>query len=276
MPLVPPVRVLKLFPLERARFIDLLQDLLRSHWAAPTSCPGWSVKDIVAHVLGDDFGSLSGGRDGHTAFWFTGDEWDELVAYINRQNEAWVAAMRRLSPDLLIELLVYTGTRTQIYFEGLDMSAAGPTVSWAGPGPHPIWLHVAREYTERWLHQMQVREAVGASGLYDRALFQPVLATFVHALPVALRDTPAPPGTRVEVLVRGEAGDVWTVVCGHGGWALHPGGSSSAAARVTLDQVTAWKLWTKGVSPEKARDRVTFEGDQGLGERVLRAVAIIA
>jgi hypothetical protein len=40
--------------------------------------------------------------------------------------------------------------------------------------------------------------------------------------------------------------------------------------------VTAWKLWTKGLSPEEARDRVTFEGDQGLGERVLRAVAIIA
>jgi hypothetical protein len=39
------------------------------------------------------------------------------------------------------------------------MFAMGEPVTWAGPEPAPIWLDIAREYTERWLHQAQVRDA---------------------------------------------------------------------------------------------------------------------
>ena len=69
------------------------------------------------------------------------------------------------------------------YFRSLDPIAPGWEVSWAGPGAAPWWLHIAREYTERWAHQEQIREAVGAGGLHGRRLFAPVLDTFVHALP---------------------------------------------------------------------------------------------
>ena len=33
-------------------------------------------------------------------------------------------------------------------------------VNWAGPEPAPIWLDPAREYTERWVHQQHIRDAV--------------------------------------------------------------------------------------------------------------------
>jgi hypothetical protein len=48
------------------------------------------------------------------------------------------------------------------------------------------------------------------------------------------------------------------------------------AATVTLDQETAWRLFTKGIDPATARDRASITGDVRLGEVALRTVSILA
>jgi hypothetical protein len=48
------------------------------------------------------------------------------------------------------------------------------------------------------------------------------------------------------------------------------------AATVTLDQGTAWRLFTRGIDPTTARGRATLDGNVALGEVALRAVSIIA
>jgi hypothetical protein len=45
---------------------------------------------------------------------------------------------------------------------------------------------------------------------------------------------------------------------------------------VAMDEDTAWRLYTKGLTPEEARPGVRIEGDRGLGEQMLRMVSIIA
>jgi uncharacterized protein (TIGR03083 family) len=272
----PPLIVVDLFADERDRLLDLLESLPQPQWDLPTACPGWSVKDVVAHIFGDDLNNLSGGRDHHRSAPFEGSGWTDLVAFVNERNEAWVDALRRLSPRALIELLGFSGSRLQAYFRSLDPMAIGPNVAWAGRGEQPMWLHLAREYTERWLHQMQMREAVGAPGLYEWGLFHPVLDTFAQALPVAYGATEAPAGTHVRVDVRGDAGGRWSLVREAGRWVLAREVETAASAIVRLDQVTAWKLWTKGMPPQQAQALVQIEGDLSLGEPVLRAVAIIA
>jgi uncharacterized protein (TIGR03083 family) len=276
MRLKPPVIVAGLFPDERRLLLNLLASLDETQWGLPTACAGWSVKDIAAHILGDDLNVLTGGRDGFLSGSFSGGDWAELVAYLNAKNEAWVDALRRLSPRVLLELLEDSGERLTSYLGSLDPISAGPNVAWAGQGPHPMWLHIAREYTERWLHQMQIREAVGAPGLYERRLFYPVLDTFVQALPVAYAASDAEPGTLVVVAIEGDAGGEWALVRSRDGWQLVTEASAASSATVRLDQVTAWKLWTKGTAPEEARPKVRLEGDPRLGEPLLQAVAIIA
>ncbi|WP_460353508.1 maleylpyruvate isomerase N-terminal domain-containing protein [Actinoallomurus acanthiterrae] len=49
---------------QQVAFIDLLRCLDPGEWSQPTICPGWSVKDVAAHVLGDHIGRLSIHRDG--------------------------------------------------------------------------------------------------------------------------------------------------------------------------------------------------------------------
>ena len=96
-----------LFPEERAALIDLLAALTDDEWARPTSCAGWSVKDIALHILGGDLGNLSRRRDR-----FRGPVPDAATArgeavpvFINRLNDEWAGAARRLSPQVLRDLL---------------------------------------------------------------------------------------------------------------------------------------------------------------------------
>jgi uncharacterized protein (TIGR03083 family) len=268
--------VLDRFPEERARLLDLLRGLTTEQWRAETSCPGWSVKDIAAHVLGDDLNNLSGGRDGYRDAWFEATAWDDLVAFINGRNEAWVEAMRRLSPRVLIELLEFGGRTVQDYFGSLDLMAPGPNVAWAGSGTMPMWLHIAREYTERWLHQAQIREAAGTPLLYERSLFFPVLDTFVHALPVAYSGASAPEGAHVVFEATGEAGGRWSLVRLDGNWQLMEDVDSSPSVMVSLPQDVVWRLWTRGMTPEEVQDVAVIAGNLDLGLPALRAVAIIA
>ena len=72
-------------------------------------------------------------------------------------------------------------------------------MSWAGPEPAPVWLDLAREYTERWHHQQHIRDAVNKPGLKDPHWMAPVLAAFVWAMPHAYRDLSARPARALAV-----------------------------------------------------------------------------
>jgi uncharacterized protein (TIGR03083 family) len=254
---LPAIDVVELFPDERNALLELLGGLSADEWARPTVCPGWSVKDIALHLLGDDVGILGRGRDGHTSPNFAEgldiSRWDDLLTAINRQNEAWVYATRRMSPQLLLELLRLTGEQTADYFRNLDPMQLGDPVDWAGPEPAPAWLHVAREYTERWVHQQHIRDALGRPGLTDRRYFFPVLDAFARALPHTVRDTPASVGARVRLTIDGEAGGTWTALRETDRWTLDADESARVAATVRMDQDLAWRVFTKGVDQATVR-----------------------
>jgi uncharacterized protein (TIGR03083 family) len=252
----------------------LLRGLTADQWDAPTACAGWSVKDLAAHLLADDLGRLSRQRDGYRGW--APRPGEVLLAFVNRQNEEWVRGARRLSPGVLCDLLDWSGDRVAACFAALDQFAIDGSVSWAGPEPAPVWLDVAREYTERWHHQQQIRDAVGAPPLTAPRLFAPVLATFVRALPHALRGGDAPAGTAVGLRIRGASGGDWAAVREARGWTLYAGEPEAPAARVALDEALAWRLFTKGIAPDEAAPRATLEGDPALCRLVLGMVAIIA
>jgi uncharacterized protein (TIGR03083 family) len=271
------VVVTQLFPPERASLLELLSSLGAEQWQASTVCPGWSVKDVALHLLGDDIGLLSRRRDGVTPAAAPREpgSFQELVALLDRHNRTWVEAARRISPRLLCELLAFTGEATWRYLASLDPLALEARVSWVGPDPVPNWLDVAREYTERWTHQQQIRDAVGVPALKEPGFMGPVLTTFVHALPRAFASAPAPVGTTVEVAVGGQGGGCWVLTRTPDGWRLAAGTAAEPVARVALDAETAWRLWTKGIGPAAAEAGVSISGDRALGRRVLDAVAII-
>jgi uncharacterized protein (TIGR03083 family) len=271
-----PVLVGELFPEILEELLALLRSLDHDQWQRATACPGWSVHDVALHLLGGDAGILSRQRDGYRVEEATIGSWVELVAFIDAHNEQWVTATRRLSPRLVVDLLAFSGPQVTAYFQSRDPFATGGPVSWAGEGPAPVWLDLAREYTERWLHQQHIRDAVGAPLLDQPRYLGPVLATFVHALPVAYGESDAPAGTVVALTILGAAGGEWALRREGEGWRLYQGGRAGAAATMTLAADTAWRLFTRGISPEEARERATMMGDTDLAGPLFSAVAILA
>jgi uncharacterized protein (TIGR03083 family) len=273
-----PVFLLDRFTRLHTELMSLLRGLNPDDWARPTACALWSVKDIVAHLLDSSIRRLSFGRDGLPS---TPDtpigSYADLVRYLNRLNADWVTASRRLSPRILIDLHDFTAAQVHAFFRSLDPYAPALfPVSWAGEDVSPNWFDIGREYTERWLHQQQIREAVGAPGLTGREWLHPTLDVFVRALPFTYRQVEASPGRRVRFEILGEAGGRWTLVRQAGAWELFTGSTSDADAVVTLDQETAWKLFSKGMDPAAARARVRIDGARSLGEPVLGSLAVMA
>lgn len=273
---VQPILVVDLFPPLLDGLLDALDGLSEEDWARPTACADWTVKDVAAHLLGGDLGLLSRRRDGYRLDVGDLSGWEALVQFINTWNAGWVAAARRLSPRVTRDLLAWTGPQVAALFAGLDPFALGSPVSWAGPDPAPVWLDLAREYTERWHHQQHIRDAVGRPGFTDARFMSPVLDAFARALPHTYRDVDALEGTTVTLTVTGEAGGAWTLRREASGWTLFSGRPAAPDAEAVLDQGTAWRLLTKGVPPESALAHATLRGDSGLAARLLETVSIIA
>jgi uncharacterized protein (TIGR03083 family) len=273
-----PVFLVDLFPGLHAELMTLLRGLTPADWSRPTACALWSVKDLAAHLLDGSVRRLSFGRDGLAARPDAPiSSYADLVGYLNRLNAEWTAAASRLSPRVLIELLDFTSGPVHAFFRSLDPHALALfSVAWAGEGASQNWFDIGREYTERWLHQQQIREAVGAEGLTAARWLHPTLDIFVRALPFTYQSVSAPEGRSVRLTIEGEAGGVWTLVRAAEGWRIFAGWEAAPAATVSLDQAAAWKLFSKGLDPESARRSVRIEGDPRLGEPVLGTLAVMA
>jgi uncharacterized protein (TIGR03083 family) len=270
-----PILAIGLFPELRQHLLELLVGLAPDEWALPTAAKKWSVKDVALHLLAGDIGILSRKRDAFTPGGPISG-WEDLVALINRLNEEWVVATRRLSSRVLCDLLAHTGPQVEAYFASLDPFAVGGPVDWAGEEPAPVWLDLAREYTERWHHQQQIRDATGRPGLYEPHLFAPVLDAFVRALPHTFRNVAAEEGTLVQVTILGPAGGEWLLRRSATTWTLLLGSDSTAATHVTLAGEDAWKIFTRGIRPDEALRRAEIRGNATLGAQVLKMVSVIA
>jgi hypothetical protein len=234
------------------------------------------VKDIASHLLGGDLGILSRLRDRFSPNAKPIQGHGDLVQLVNRLNNEWITATRRLSPGVLCDLLAFTGPQVEAYFASLDLFATGQPVSWAGPEPAPVWLDIAREFTERWHHQQQIRDATGRTPLYDPYFLAPVLDAFVRALPYSFRDAPAAAGTLINIKISGEAGGSWFLRRSPDHWELVLDADATPATEVALPQDAAWKLFTKGMDGEMARGLSAITGNSDLASPLFTTIAVIA
>ena len=81
------------------------------------------------------------------------------------EHRLHVEGARQASAPAPLDLLAVTGPQDAAYHGSLDPHAPALfNVAWAGEQTSPNWFDIGREYTERWHHQQQIREAVGAPG----------------------------------------------------------------------------------------------------------------
>ena len=273
-----PVFTTQLFlPLHR-RLMEVLGALSPEDWQRPTACGSWTVQDIAAHMLDTQIRILSSGRDGAPLPPPPApiEGYADLVAFLDALNAQWVQVARRFSPRLLMDLLALVGPQLAEHYAVQDPEGEAQfPVAWAGEEASRAWFDIGRNYTEYWLHQQQIRDAVGASGLLDRAWLHPVLSLFIRSLPRAYMPVQAHDGCAIGVTITGPAGGDWCLIRTGDRWRLEAGSRPPFATRIELSDDTAWRLFSKGLRPDEARSRVVFQGDPVLGEPFLHALAIM-
>jgi hypothetical protein len=161
------------------------------------------------------------------------------------------------------------------------MAAADPfadaifSVAWAGEEISKNWFHIAREYTEKVHHQLQIRDAVGKPGLMTKELFYPFIDTFMCALPHTYRNVQANNDTTIQVTVTTDIGGDWYLSRINNQWRLSKEYTKPGAS-ISIDPDTAWKLFTKGVSPDEAKQKAIIQGDKELASVALQMIAVMA
>jgi uncharacterized protein (TIGR03083 family) len=272
-----PVLTAQLYPRIEHLLIELLSELSPTDWNRPTLAPQWKVRDVAAHLLDTQLRRLSIARDGHVIDGPRLASPGDLVSFINRLNREGVALYRRLSRSLLISLMKVTSHECAEYHQSLDpFGRASFAVTWAGQAESQNWFDTAREYTERWHHQEQIRLAVGRPGIMTRELYHPVLGTFMRALPHHYRGVERATGCVLRVSVAGDCGGDWHLRREPSAWRPLVTVSEEPAAQVTIPQEIAWQLFTKGIDRQAAAQQMIFGGDSDLARHVLSMLTIVA
>jgi len=260
-----------------ARLIDLLRDLRPEEWDLQTLAPGWTVRDVAAHLLDTALRKLSMVRDRCFIEQPNITSQQDVIDLVNRLNREGVAVYRRLSPQVLIDLMESTCHQSANFHESLDPFAPALfNVSWAGESTSLNWFDTARELTERWHHQQQVREATNRPGIMTPDLYHPVLDCFLRGLPHAFRTVDAPACVTVQIDIDGDCGGTWLLIRSASAWAFTSTSTHEATAHVTIPQQIAWRIFTRGVSRSEAISQSIIHGDSALAERVFHLTAIVA
>jgi len=259
------IDTIELFPALGDSLIELLSGLGDEDFERPTQFERWRVKDICAHLVDTAIRRLSYQRDGYRPrIGAAPGSYRELVGMVTSLADRWADAFTAVSPRVLVGLLARYQDELHEFLAGLDPFAEAPfAVAWAGEQRSPNWFDAAREYTERWHHQAQLREALGVRPLYEPRLFRPVLETFLLALPHHYKGLERPLGFRFRVEVLGPSGVCRDLVRARDSWMLDSRSEGEPDALARVPEASAWKIFTRW------RDRsdylVETSGDPAVG-----------
>lgn len=264
---------------------DALETLLASlgpeEWLRP-AVKDWRVRDVAAHLLDTNLRRLSLDRDRHqprgVAPPSDPESFRSWVEFLDSLNAQWTAAAQRLSSEVILSLLRATNPQVSDHFDSLDPEAPATFgVHWASKVESRVWLDVGREYTEKWHHQQQIREAVDQPLLTAPHLVIPLIEILLRALPTAYDGVEAGEGTSVLITASDLDEGRWLLRRDREAWALYrPGDLGAPNASLALPSETLWRTLMKQVPRDEARSRARMSGTAELVAPFFEAVAVMA
>ncbi len=254
-----------------ADFIDLVTPLSQAEWDAPTALPGWSVGDIVAHV-GWIEGMLIGEFDPPRE-----PDWSALPhvqSDFGRITEIPVDLRRSWTREaVLIELADRISRRTA----ELESGARDAAAEVMGPfGPAPLGRVLRMRTLDTWVHEQDIRDALGRPGHLDTLGAQATASQLLPGLgKVWAKLAGAQPGQVLDVRITGpgiEGGAI--VAVGDDGRArmvgddlLDQAGTADVTLAMSWPAYLALSCGRGDAQPWRAQ--VVVSGDEELAARVL-------
>ncbi|HEX4699849.1 MAG TPA: maleylpyruvate isomerase family mycothiol-dependent enzyme [Actinomycetes bacterium] len=257
-----------------AAYADALRDVLAvaesveaDEWTLPTACPGWLVREQVAHVLAVER-QLSGQPAPPRLETYP----PHVRSPSGEHMEAGIAALRDLAPAELVTGLAGTVELRLAQLEDIDQDPATAVTGTLGTQV-PLARFVPIRVLDLWTHEQDLRQAVGRPGGLDGAAARLSHDTMVGFLPHVVSQVGAPAGTTIALEVTGPLAVSVSVSVGADGAPApveHLDGPATATVRT--DSWTFMRLTAGRVDPAAAD--VDVDGDPELGARVLKELNI--
>ncbi|MGK5627766.1 maleylpyruvate isomerase family mycothiol-dependent enzyme [Streptomyces sp. URMC 123] len=249
----------------------LVTPLAEGEWNRATECPGWSVRDVVSHVIGMECEMLGDPRPIHSLPRDLFHVKDEFSRYM----EVPVDVRRcHTAPEMTSEL-EYTVIRRS---RQLRNEKREPQTLVRGLlGREQTLEQVLRlRAFDVWVHEQDLRRALGRPGNLVSPGAHLTRDILLAGLPkVVAKDAGAPPNSAVVVDVHGPLEFLRTVrVDDRGRGSIDGSPSLGPAVTLATDWETYVRLACGRVRPAAVADRVKVEGDQELAAAILAAFAV--
>jgi hypothetical protein len=274
------IETIELFPELTDKLIGLLRNIKYDDWKKPSPIKGRTVQDLVAHLIDGSLRRLSLQRDGHSSdkIKVNLNSYTDLINYIQNLNTTWMDTTDRLSPRILIDLLKYSENELIDFLKTLNpMERAIFSVQWAGEEESENWFDIAREYTEKWHHQMQIRLALDRPLLMDKKYIEPLYDTFMLGLPHLYKEmTNYKIGETLKITVIGKLNKSWCLIKQSDKWVFNEL-ITNVNTQIDISEDDAWMIFTNtDRDKEKYKSRIKTRGDSKLGNRLIDFVTVLS
>ena len=252
------------------RDLDALVDELgESQWQTATSLPGWTVHDVISHLIGVE--SMLQGVDTPEAD-IDVSELEHVRNEIGAMNERWVRKLRDLSAAELLETFRATTADRRKALSDLS-NAQWNDVGFTPAGPDSYGRFMRVRIFDCWMHEHDIRDALGmpasagelVGSAADLALDE--MAASMGFVVGKLGG--APDGSRVSLELTGPLGRTINVAVEGKAKVVDDFGDDDPTSTIQLDGLLFTRLAGGRVPLASHEDAITYGGDEAVGRRIV-------
>lgn len=247
----------------------VLSDLSADDWYSPTALPGWTVKDVVAHIIGTE-SLLAGIAPPHTSIDVR--SFPHVRNEIGAFNEEWVEGLRSESGEAILARFREIVDRRRSELSAMsDEEFAAETTTPIGPAPYLRFMRI--RVFDCWMHELDIHDAVGRPGNEAGARARVAFEELVQSLGYAVgKKAKAPDGARIAFELSGPLGrDVFVSVDGRA--SVVPELPSAATVTVRMDGRLFTRLAGGRAFAWDHGDDIDLSGDSALGRTIVDNLA---
>ena len=242
-------------------------------WQTPTALPGWTVLDVVAHIIGTEL-MLSGTPTPES----DAAKPDYVRNDIGALNEAWVEHLRGESPAAMLTKFRDITTRRKAMLSAMPLQEWN-TVTFTPAGPDSYGRFMRVRVFDCWVHEHDIRDAVGRpagdgelSGPDARLALDEMVSSMGF---VVGKKGKAPDGSRVLLNLTGPvAREIRVAVDGRAAL-VEDFGDAEPTVAITVDGLQFTRLaGGRPLMAGRAAD-IEYAGDVEAGKRIVENLAYV-